>query len=231
MEKATLARWSQGLAQARQGRPPFDMPLAIAEKCAPENRRAASLFSGAAKASGAPSIQPKVHLDGAVQRALALREEGVSKVGILVFCSAKRAGGGWLSGAFAQEEAIAMSSTWGLDCFCPCFHQARHLDYFYGDAVVGLDGFLLAREPGLWLPQPEAVFFVGFAAPNMKALREAGEDPTSPENKRKAQRAFNAREPWRRSPRRGATASCWGPLAAGCSKTIPSLWPKLGARP
>lgn len=145
----------------------------------------AALSVGASHSSGASSLSTAsahqsvhIELDGTIERALALKNAGHQKVGALVFCSAKRPGGGWLSGASAQEESISLCSTWALGCEHDGFHKAVS-DYDYTDEVLSLEGHIIAKRPGEWLDLPEAVHFVGFAAPNLKAWRESGVSITS----------------------------------------------------
>lgn len=146
--------------------------------------RAALVVAVAGQSSGQAGSPAQVHFEGAIERALALSFIS-KKVGILVFCSAKRPGGDWLSGSMAQEEAISMCSTWALGCALAEFHQASHADFFYGDDVLSMDGAIIASRPGSWLPDPISASFAGFAAPNMKALRESGADPETIENKKR----------------------------------------------
>lgn len=88
-------------------------------------------------------------------------------VGVMIFGSARKPGGGWKNGAKAQEEDISLSSTWGL--------QAEKAPTgFYGTTNgLGTDQVLMAR--GLWLrdangvPCRVAVDFAGVAAPNLNA--------------------------------------------------------------
>jgi uncharacterized protein (TIGR02452 family) len=191
MDKQSLARWAQGLVDAREGAAPQDMPDASTLAC--WDAQQPKLARSSPASSGAFHGVCSVHLDGTIERALALKSEGFDNVGVLVFCSAKRVGGGWRSGAFAQEEAVASCSTWGLDCFAPEFHQAPHADFFYSDQVLTLSGSILASSPGVWIDPPEPVFFAGFAAPNMKALRESGEAPSSREQSARTLEALTKR--------------------------------------
>lgn len=111
---------------------------------------------------------------GSIEQALDLRAQGQLNVGILVFCSARRPGGGWLSGANAQEETISLCSTWALGAHHPKFHEIEHQDCTYSNAILTLHGHILSSQPGQYLPTPEPATFIGFAAPNLKALEESG---------------------------------------------------------
>lgn len=97
-----------------------------------------------------------------------------SGVGILVFCSAHRPGGGWLTGAMAQEEAISRASTWAVSARASDFYQrAPVADYCYSSCVQHVQGAVLHQDYG-WLEEPIPVHFVGACAPNLRAMREHG---------------------------------------------------------
>jgi uncharacterized protein (TIGR02452 family) len=95
-------------------------------------------------------------------------------VACLVFASAKNPGGGFLSGAQAQEESIARSSA-----LYPCqaaagefygFHQ-RQGDLCYSDRVIYSPGVPVFRaDDGALLEEPYAVSFLTAAAPNLGAI-------------------------------------------------------------
>jgi uncharacterized protein (TIGR02452 family) len=95
-------------------------------------------------------------------------------VACLVFASAKNPGGGFLSGAQAQEESIARSS--GLySCQSAArefydFHR-RQGDLRYSDHVIYSPGVPVIRaDDGTLLDQPYAVSFLTAAAPNLGAI-------------------------------------------------------------
>lgn len=94
-----------------------------------------------------------------------------NKLGILVSCSHRRAGGGWLSGSIAQEENISRSSTWAvqanLEQFSSWYNQ--HLWHGQQGALV-IDGLLLFNEKNEELTDPKKVVFAGVAAANKAAL-------------------------------------------------------------
>ena len=95
-------------------------------------------------------------------------------VACLVFASAKNPGGGFLSGAQAQEESIARSSA-----LYPCqqaagefydFHR-RQGDLRYSDRVIYSPGVPVFRaDDGALLDEPYAVSFLTAAAPNLGAI-------------------------------------------------------------
>jgi uncharacterized protein (TIGR02452 family) len=92
----------------------------------------------------------------------------------LVFASAKNAGGGFLSGAQAQEESIARASA-----LYPCqkaaaefydFHR-RQGDLRYSDQVIYSPGVPVFRaDDGGLLDEPYPVSFLTAAAPNLGAI-------------------------------------------------------------
>lgn len=187
MQKSSMALWSQSILNASLGNPPAEMTDDVSLACMMQSSTPAVIFPP--RSGGGPSSATiEVRLEGVVERALNLSATA-KKVGILIFCSARRPGGGWLSGAFAQEEAVSMCSTWALGCENASFHDAVHCDTFYSDGVLSMQGALIASQPGTWLSEPVGVAFAGFAAPNMKAFRESGGDAGAPPN---ARRVFNA---------------------------------------
>lgn len=92
----------------------------------------------------------------------------------LVFASAKNPGGGFLSGAKAQEESIARSSA-----LYPCllsapefyaFHR-RQLDLRYSDRIIYSPSVPVFRDDsGNLLDQPYSTSFLTAAAPNLGAI-------------------------------------------------------------
>ncbi len=95
-------------------------------------------------------------------------------VACLVFASARHPGGGFLSGAQAQEESIARSSA-----LYPCqqaagefydFHR-RQGDLRYSDRVIYSPGVPVFRgDDGALLDEPYLVSFLTAAAPNLGAI-------------------------------------------------------------
>jgi uncharacterized protein (TIGR02452 family) len=92
----------------------------------------------------------------------------------LVFASARRPGGGFLTGANAQEESLARATTLHRSLErCPEFH-ARHrtdLDLAYSDALIVGPGAVIRDAAGNLLGRPVRCAFVTAAAPNLEAMR------------------------------------------------------------
>ena len=104
-----------------------------------------------------------------------LTDLGHQRIGILNFASAKNPGGGFLSGAQAQEEALARSS--GL---YPCL-QTQMLAFYepnrqndsllYRDAAIcSLDVPFFRSDSGEYLPSPIMATVVTAPAPNAGAV-------------------------------------------------------------
>ena len=92
----------------------------------------------------------------------------------LVFASAKNPGGGFLTGAQAQEESIARASA-----LYPCLRTAREFydfhrqqrDLRYSDRIIYSPGVPVFRaDDGALLDEPYAVSFLTAAAPNLAAI-------------------------------------------------------------
>jgi uncharacterized protein (TIGR02452 family) len=95
-------------------------------------------------------------------------------VACLVFASAKNPGGGFLTGAQAQEESIARSSA-----LYPCLRAAREFydfhrqqrDLRYSSRVIYSPGVpVFHADDGALLDEPYAVSFLTAAAPNLAAI-------------------------------------------------------------
>jgi len=102
------------------------------------------------------------------------------RVAALVFASAKNPGGGFRSGAKAQEESLARASALhaslerSADFYA--FHRAQR-DLRYSDRVIYSPDVPVFRDDhGELLPQPFLVSFLTAAAPNRRALMQSRPD-------------------------------------------------------
>lgn len=100
------------------------------------------------------------------------------EVACLNFASAKHPGGGYRSGAQAQEESLARASAL-VACLeqVPAFYDFHHRQNhpIYSDQVVCSPGVPVFRDDdGRLLPEPYPVTFLTVAAPNAGALQQRG---------------------------------------------------------
>lgn len=94
----------------------------------------------------------------------------------LVFGSAKNPGGGVLRGSKAQEEDIALSSTWYFNVKDNTeFYGIIHHDLTYSDKMLyAPEAYVLNNELG-YLITPKKVSFIGGAAPNINGMKSNGQ--------------------------------------------------------
>jgi len=127
------------------------------------------------------SVKQKLHVEVrcctvlAAAQDLALSESSVAAPGVLNFASARNPGGGFTTGAEAQEESLARSS--GI---YPCL--SKHFDAFFVPNRRAASGLythdlihspavpVLRDEHGALLDEPYLVDFVTAAAPNLGVL-------------------------------------------------------------
>lgn len=119
--------------------------------------------AGLAPSSSTPSIS--YVLKNTHQAALSHANE---KVGVLIFGSATRPGGGWRNGATAQEEDISLNSTWGIQAENAPTGFYKEQKGLGADAILMTDGFWLRDEYDQALLSPLAVSFASIAAPNKR---------------------------------------------------------------
>lgn len=98
-----------------------------------------------------------------------------SNVGCLNFASAKNPGGGFLGGAMAQEESLALSSTLypTLMQHFEMYEFNRGLDtYLYSDYMIySPEVTIIRNDDGDLLPEPYKVSFITSPAVNVGAMK------------------------------------------------------------
>jgi uncharacterized protein (TIGR02452 family) len=108
-----------------------------------------------------------------------LAESGSDQVACLNFASARKPGGGYRSGAHAQEESLARSSAL-VACLAAApgfydFHNANR-DARHSDRIIYSPGVPVFRDDaGGLLARPYRVAFLTAAAPNVSAMSEPGQ--------------------------------------------------------
>jgi uncharacterized protein (TIGR02452 family) len=116
---------------------------------------------------------PVIAVTGETTLAAARRLGG--DVAALVFASARHPGGGFLSGAQAQEESIARASAlFACQQRVPEFYEYHRAsrDLRYSDRVIYSPGAPVFRDDaGDLLATPHRVTFLTAAAPNLGAIR------------------------------------------------------------
>ncbi|EJD38152.1 hypothetical protein AURDEDRAFT_107879 [Auricularia subglabra TFB-10046 SS5] len=104
-----------------------------------------------------------------------LAQDPGAAVGVLNFASAKHPGGGFLTGAQAQEESLARSSTLYCSLMCPTgaqFYGVKRDGGFYSHAMIWSPGVLFFRsDDGAWLP-PVAANVITSAAVNAGTVKQ-----------------------------------------------------------
>jgi uncharacterized protein (TIGR02452 family) len=108
-----------------------------------------------------------------------------ARIGVLSFASATKPGGGFLSGAQAQEESLARASTLYTSLVTPTANQFYELHKkdrrggLYSHAMIFSPSVIVLRDDaGAWLP-PHQIEVVTCAAVNAGVVRErAGESPS-----------------------------------------------------
>jgi hypothetical protein len=104
---------------------------------------------------------PSIQIEPVTTQTLAAR--ATSKSCVFIACSHSKPGGGWLSGAVAQEESVSRDSTWAVQCANnPTWHKSSK-DWMGPRGALVVDGLLLLGEP------PRQVVFAGIAAANKNA--------------------------------------------------------------
>lgn len=117
----------------------------------------------------------------------AINADDPGRVGVLSFASATKPGGGFLSGAQAQEESLARASTLYASLVTPTaaqFHQLHKKDRrggFYSHAMIFSPSVLVLRDDaGAWVP-PYQIEVVTCAAVNAGVVRQHAGDSFGPD--------------------------------------------------
>ena len=175
--------------------------------------------------SGEPNRAPAVEVTNESTLAAA-RRLGPGTAG-LVFASARNPGGGFRTGARAQEEDIARSSALhACLAVAPGFyhHHRRDPDLRYSDRVIYSPAVPVFRDDaGVLLDRPYELGMLTAAAPNLLAVAREQPDRVGTV----AAAVHRCRWP----PRTGTGDWCWAPGVAGSSATTPRWWPAPSAPP
>lgn len=151
------------------------------------------LVAQAPRVVSAPATTFALTRETTLQGAARLAASGTDqRIGVLNFASARHPGGGFLSGARAQEESLARGSALFPSLLrCPdfyIFHRALATT-LYSDRMIHSPGCPVIRDDnGAWLPQPYLVDFITSAAPNAGAVMR-----NEPENREKIMPTVMAR--------------------------------------
>jgi len=89
----------------------------------------------------------------------------------LIFGSAKKPGGGVLSGAKAQEEDVSLSTTWYFNVKdCNEYYKIKHEDLLYSENCLYVkEAFYLMDDHG-FEDNLKKISLIGCAAPNLKEM-------------------------------------------------------------
>lgn len=102
------------------------------------------------------------------------KSQQFQKIGVLNFASAKNPGGGFLSGAQAQEESLARSSALYKSLLkCPNYYEYHrsHKSLLYSDRMIySPDCPVFKKDDGTLLEEPYLVDFITSPAPNAGAI-------------------------------------------------------------
>lgn len=99
--------------------------------------------------------------------------DGLDNPCALVFASGKKPGGGWLTGAKAQEEDICRcSALWAALKDSPMYEEnKRHMPGLYSDTMVYCPGVPIFKDKNGLLPCPKVAAFVASPAVNAGVVR------------------------------------------------------------
>lgn len=132
---------------------------------------------------GGPGAKPEVRVENisTVEAVRALVSEGKTNTGVLNFASAKNPGGGFLNGAMAQEESLAVSGTLypTLTAHEEYYTENRaHRSMMYLDYAIYSPDVVFFRDGDFRLtPTPVKASVLTLPAVNMGQALRKGEDP------------------------------------------------------
>jgi uncharacterized protein (TIGR02452 family) len=173
--ESTLANWSTGTPASRS---PMPGQLELCEGSTLQRTRA---------------------LLHELNTSAATNPDSPARVGVLNFASATKPGGGFLSGAQAQEESLARASTLYASLVTPMaaqFHQLHKKDRrggFYSHAMIFSPSVLVLRDDaGAWVP-PYQIEVVTSAAVNAGLVRRNAGDSLGPDTAARIEEAMRER--------------------------------------
>lgn len=92
---------------------------------------------------------------------------------VLVFGSATKAGGGVVNGATAQEEDIALKTTWYFHVKNnPEYYNIEHSSLYYTDLALYVKNGLMLTDAYDFPITPQKISLIGCAAPNLSAMKQ-----------------------------------------------------------
>lgn len=134
-------------------------PLLLKEAGIPLTGDAVIALAPAGKKSGDASL--KIGIEPSTSQHVAAQLSG--KPCIFIACSHTKPGGGWLSGAIAQEESVSRESSWAVQCAANPSWHATSSGWLGPKGALVLDGLAYFSE------KPTPVVFAGIAAANKSA--------------------------------------------------------------
>jgi uncharacterized protein (TIGR02452 family) len=139
----------------------------------------AALLAGFSHADG---VQPPIELrrETTLGAILRLAAGGHGRIGVLNFASAKNPGGGFINGAMAQEESLAIASDlYNTQLAQPDYYVANRANrsMMYTNYAIYSPGVTFFRDDaGALLTQPVQASILTLPAVNMGQVRAHGED-------------------------------------------------------